>query len=380
MSYRETHTPKTGIGNLSHEYPVTRQYPVPRLVTLPWNGSSGRRVGRVLVKPLAEDLARDAQSTVCDDRRSADMGKKGKKAQAGKPKKLTPKDVGKRLDVVVKKLKEELEGADLFAPLPPTEDCAICLLPMPRTSKIFAQYYMSCCGNEICWACYKENEESINRQNEEKNDGKKVALTCPFCREPEPTSDEGYLRQIQARCRKNDHNAFRLMGQVYRKGEHGVVKDDLKSLDCYIRAVELGSPGACACIGTRYDEGDGIAVDKERAALFQRTGALRGDIYARHLIGSYEYYDLGNHEIGIRHWMILAEAGHQDSLNKLWDIYADLKLVGREFITEKYLSFASRACHEARMEVWSEEREKHRSEECSSTLPPCSYDTYDYRY
>ena len=41
------------------------------------------------------------------------MGKKGKKAQAGKPKKLTPKDVGKRLDVLVKKLGEELKGADL---------------------------------------------------------------------------------------------------------------------------------------------------------------------------------------------------------------------------------------------------------------------------
>ena len=47
------------------------------------------------------------------------MGKKGKKAQAGKHKKLTPKDVGKRLDVLVRKLGEELEGADLFKPLPP---------------------------------------------------------------------------------------------------------------------------------------------------------------------------------------------------------------------------------------------------------------------
>jgi hypothetical protein len=62
------------------------------------------------------------------------MGKKGKKAQAGKPKKLTPKDVGKRFDVLVKKLEEELEGADLFAPLPPTEDCAICLVPLSRLS------------------------------------------------------------------------------------------------------------------------------------------------------------------------------------------------------------------------------------------------------
>eukprot|EP00563_Minutocellus_polymorphus_P007163 CAMPEP_0181048480 /NCGR_PEP_ID=MMETSP1070-20121207/15459_1 /TAXON_ID=265543 /ORGANISM="Minutocellus polymorphus, Strain NH13" /LENGTH=59 /DNA_ID=CAMNT_0023127269 /DNA_START=201 /DNA_END=376 /DNA_ORIENTATION=- len=58
------------------------------------------------------------------------MGKKGKKAQAGKAKKLTPKDVGKRLDALVKKLEEELKGADLFAPLPPTEDCPICLVPL----------------------------------------------------------------------------------------------------------------------------------------------------------------------------------------------------------------------------------------------------------
>ena len=42
----------------------------------------------------------------------AAMGKKGKKAQAGKPKKLTPKDAGKRLSVLVKKLDEELKGAD----------------------------------------------------------------------------------------------------------------------------------------------------------------------------------------------------------------------------------------------------------------------------
>ena len=45
------------------------------------------------------------------------MGNKGKKVRAGKPKKLTPKDVGKRLDVLVRKLEEELKGADIFASL-----------------------------------------------------------------------------------------------------------------------------------------------------------------------------------------------------------------------------------------------------------------------
>ena len=102
------------------------------------------------------------------------MGKKGKKTQAGKPKKLTPKDIGKRLDLLVKKLEEELEGADLFAPLPPPEDCVICFVPLPRINTEIR--YMACCGKDICWACYKENEASIIKQNEEKNAGKKVAF------------------------------------------------------------------------------------------------------------------------------------------------------------------------------------------------------------
>ena len=286
------------------------------------------------------------------------MGKKGKKAQAGKPKKLTPKDISKRLGALAKNLEEELEGADLFASLLPTEDCAICFVPFARVK--YKSYYQACCGKMICWACYKENEESIDKQNEE-NTGKKVALTCPFCREPEPTAglEYMYLRQLQARCPKNDHDAFTLMGEVYRTGNYGIAKDDLKSLDCWIRAVELGSPEACRFIGNSYDEGNGVAVDKKRAALFQRVGALRGDIYSRNNIGCTEY-EPGNHEIAIRHWKIAAEAGHQLSLDVLKDIYnANGKLPGKEFITKEYLDFAYRACHEAQMEVKSEEREKH---------------------
>ena len=286
------------------------------------------------------------------------MGKKGKKAQAGKPKKLTPKDIGKRLDVLVKKLGEELKGADLFAPLPPTEDCVICLVPV---SRIYSEnFYQSCCGNEICWACYKENEESIKKQNEEKGAGKKIAFTCPFCREPEPTSKEERMRRLQARCLKKDSTALALMGDLYRTGEHEThAKDDLKALDCWIRAVELGSPAACVHIANRYEKGEGVAVDKERAALFGRIGALRGSISARHNIGCSEYLS-GSYETGIRHWKISAEAGDQTSLNTLRDIFnADCKIPGKEFISKEEMDSAYRSGHEAQMEAKSEEREWH---------------------
>ena len=286
------------------------------------------------------------------------MGKKGKKAQAGKPKKLTPKDVGKRMDVLVKKVEEELKGADLFAPLPPTEDCAICLVPLsPIKSET---RYQTCCGNVICVGCHRENAESIKKQNEE-NTGKKVAFSCPFCREPEPTVGQGYVCQLQARCLQNDHNAFMMMGNIYMRGEYeDVARDDLKALDCLIQAVELGSAAACVYIGTCYFDGKGVSVNKERAALFERVGALRGDIVARSNIGINEYYDLGNHEIAIRHWKIAAEAGDQDSLDTLKKIYnADGKMPGKEFISKEEMNTVYRTGYGAQMEVKTEEREKH---------------------
>ena len=289
------------------------------------------------------------------------MGKKGKKAQAGKPKKLTPKDIGKRLNALAKNLEEELKGADLFAPLPPTEDCAICLVPFPRSNPDTC--YQPCCGNEICLACYKENKESINKQNEEKNAGKKLVLTCPFCREPEPTRADDFAR-LRARCLQNDRIAFTQMGGLYQDGELGQAKDDLKALDYWIRAVELGSANACSFIRNTYDQGNGVAINKKRAALFERVGALRGDITARYNIGFLEYNNFGNHEIGIRHWKIAAEAGDQPSLNWLRKIYnADGKKPGKEFISKEEMDTVYRSGHEAQMEVKTEEREKHRSEE-----------------
>ena len=299
---------------------------------------------------------RRCHSALYSEHNIAAMGKKGKKAQAGKPKKLTPKDVGKRLDVLAKKLEEELEGADLFAPLPPTEDCAICFVPLPFVKS--ETRYMVCCGNSICKGCAIENEESINKQNEEKSAGKKIAYTCPFCREPIPTSDEEFVR-LQARCLQNDHKAIASMGNIYQTGKGEIVKDELKAFDCFIRAVELGSAAACASIAKGYHEGNGLAVDKKRAALFWRVGALRGCIVARHNIGC-SNYELGNHEIAIRHWKIAAEAGYQPSLDQLKKIYnADGKMPGKEFISKDYLESIYRAGHDAQMEVKSEEREKH---------------------
>ena len=303
--------------------------------------------------------------------KGAAMGKKGKKGQAGKPKKLTPKDVGKRLNALAKKVEEELEGADLFAPLLPTEDCAICLVPLSRLSS--QKFYQACCGNEICKACCIENEESINKQNEknaDNKDKKPIPFSCPFCREPNPPGLE-YLRQLHARGLQNDHKAFTLAGEIYRVGGRAgeIPKDELKALDCWIQAIELGSPEACVDIGNIYDHGNGVAVDKGKAALFYRMGALRGDIAAHHNIGFAEYNIFGNHEIGIRHWKIAAEAGSQVSLDALKKIYnADGKKPAKKFISKECMDSLYRACHAFQEGVKSEEREKHCTDDVAANM------------
>ena len=291
------------------------------------------------------------------------MGKKGKKAQAGKPKKLTPKDISKKLDALVKKLEEELEGADLFAPMPPTEDCPICLVPLPRMKE--KSFYQACCANTICAACVKESKATIKMQNE-KNAGKKdkpvIQESCPLCRTPVPSSFGEVMRLCEERKLYNNHRSLYALADTFYFGSYGQDEDKMKALDYYIRAAELGSPGSSSEIASFYRHGDLIHVsqDMERSALFDKVAAIRGSVNGRHDIGYSEYYDFGNHELGIRHWKIAAEAGSQPSLNALKAIYnANGKEPGKEFISKGELDNLYRACHEAQAEINSDERKKH---------------------
>ena len=280
------------------------------------------------------------------------MSKKGKRAQAGKLKKLTPKDIGRRLDALVKKLGEELKGADLFAPIPPVEDCPICMVPRSRLTR--GSYAMACCGKFICHGCYKENKGSVRKEEKEN--------VCSFCRSKLYSAfEEGLMMQLERRIeRHNDPSAYNSLGWMIL---HGKTKKALKALDCFIRGAELGSKEACGNISNCFSEGRGVAQNTEKAFFFLRISALRGGVISHHNVGCHEY-DLGNHDVGIRHWKVAAEAGSRASLDRLKRIYnANGRAPGREFISKDYLDWLYRECHEAQKEVRTESREKYCTEE-----------------
>ena len=282
------------------------------------------------------------------------MGKKGKKSRAGK---LTRKDIDKKLDAIAKKIEDEIEDSDPFAPLPPMDICPICLMHLSRVDRLSS--YHACCGNFICNGCKGEYDSFVEVQDEKKEATKNmISLSCPFFREPRPSS-EHFMRQIEVRASIYDANELLCIGQSFMKGEDGMPKDELKAFTYFIRSAELGSARACRYIGYYLKHGSAAFVNVERSNAFYLFGAMRGDVISRHIFGSVAY-NAGCYEQGICHWKIAAEAGFQPALDRLKEIFlANGRVPGKDFVTKKYLDEAFWICHQAQKEVESDERKKH---------------------
>ena len=139
----------------------------------------------------------------------------------------------------------------------------------------------------------------------------------------------------------NDRLAMLALGACLFHGTHGVTKDEMAGHYHLVRAAELGSAEACTIIAIRYGIGGDSGFpprNKQRENLFIRIATARGDIQARYSLGLHEYNDLGNHEVGVQHFKIAAEAGHKnafDALKRLVD--TDRHVPGKEFITKDEL-------------------------------------------
>ena len=217
------------------------------------------------------------------------MGKKGKRAD----RLAARKALGSRFDAIVAQLQEELRGIDLFAPPPPSDVCAICLLPLSRLEWNFV--YKPCCGNSICNGCDAESAHAALRQMETTNDAQQAAATglvCPFCREPiswEPLSllaggakalgggrdfDTGrYVRQLEMRADKNDPKAcYKLGTHYYNNKDQG--DGNLKATQYHLRAVELGSAESCKYVANCYLGRGIMGSNTERMMFFMRAGRM----------------------------------------------------------------------------------------------------------
>ena len=195
----------------------------------------------------------------------------------------------------------------LFKQPPPLEDCPICMILLPKLDS--GQTYMACCGKVICSGCVHAFRSRVTKKEHD---------VCPFCRAP----PEEYMKRLKKRIDLNDSIAMDQMGCHYAEGLYGLPQNDVKALEFWHRAGELGHTTSFHNVGLAYELGRGVETDRNMATHSFELAAISGDADARHNLG-YMEWQAGNMDRTLKHWIIAVKGGNLRSLENIKRMYKD---------------------------------------------------------
>lgn len=144
------------------------------------------------------------------------------------------------------------------------------------------------------------------------------------------------------RVKLNDAEALYSIGLYYHE-ENGPPQDWAKALELWHQAAELDNAESYYNIGCAYQQGNGVERDEKKAVYYWERAAMKGHTAARNNLGVLEHME-GNMERAIKHYMIAAEGGHNDSLTVIQKLlYSHGHVTKDEFtkalqVYQKYLS------------------------------------------
>ena len=184
-------------------------------------------------------------------------------------------------------------------------DCPICFLPIPIQPGKSGFY--TCCSKYDCKGCSHANQLHQLEEN--------MQITCPFCRQPVPKTQEEIDKNRMKRIAANDPVAIREMGRAHSK------EGDYESAFNYMtRAAELGDAEAHYDLSMMYLKGQGVEEDEAKALYHWEEAAIRGHPGARHVIGFVEA-GKGKVERAVKHYIIAANLGYDNSIQALKECY-----------------------------------------------------------
>ena len=166
-----------------------------------------------------------------------------------------------------------------------------------------------CCLKMICNGCDLAVE-------------KRGMFDCAFCRTPYPKDDAHRLAMIHARVAKKDPDAINFLGHKYYQGDLGLQKDKRKAVELWTEAAELGSVHAFFNLGVDHYYGRGVQQDMAKAIHFHEKAAMQGHVDSRHILGCIEGQE-GNYDRAVRHHLISAKMGDEDSLGTIKRAFMD---------------------------------------------------------
>eukprot|EP00984_Skeletonema_dohrnii_P008268 scaffold3034_cov110-Skeletonema_dohrnii-CCMP3373.AAC.1 len=192
-------------------------------------------------------------------------------------------------------------------------DCPICCLPLSLDKS--ESTMMSCCSKIICNGCACSNDLRMFQE--------KLELTCPFCRNLDPESKEEEIKNIMKRVELNDPVAMlQISFRRYRSGDY----DD--AFAYANKAAALGDAGAHYRMAMFYHEGQCVEKDGKKELYHLEQAAIGGHPKARYNLGVEEMNN-GRTGRAVKHLIIAAKLGHDDSVDALKDSYED-GLVSKE--------------------------------------------------
>ena len=211
-------------------------------------------------------------------------------------------------------------------------ECPLCFLPMPLDNK--NSIFWACCSKTICDGCRYADYRS--------NGG---GRSCPFCRDLVVDDDE-YKKRMMKRIKAGDPAAMCQMGtRSFYEGDYD------SAIKYWTKAAEFGDVLAHHQLGCTHYNGEGsVEEDEEKAVYYWEKAAIGGHPKARHMLGCVEKEN-GNVERAVKHFIIAANLGFEDSMKVLWGHYS------KGNITKEELEVTLRSHKDAIDTMKSPERE-----------------------
>eukprot|EP00577_Skeletonema_sp_RCC1716_P025804 CAMPEP_0113407066 /NCGR_PEP_ID=MMETSP0013_2-20120614/19855_1 /TAXON_ID=2843 ORGANISM="Skeletonema costatum, Strain 1716" /NCGR_SAMPLE_ID=MMETSP0013_2 /ASSEMBLY_ACC=CAM_ASM_000158 /LENGTH=170 /DNA_ID=CAMNT_0000292971 /DNA_START=550 /DNA_END=1059 /DNA_ORIENTATION=+ /assembly_acc=CAM_ASM_000158 len=143
----------------------------------------------------------------------------------------------------------------------------------------------------------------------------KLIPKCPFCRHLCGESKENSERRRKERFEANDPFALREVGR-----KHFGDGDYDRAFEYLAKAADLGDVAAQFFLSLMYRGGLGVEKDEKMELYYAEEAAIGGDPIARCSLGCKEGMH-GRYYRAVKHFIIAAKLGHDDSVQKLKEMY-----------------------------------------------------------
>lgn len=243
-----------------------------------------------------------------------------------------------------KKRAAELYEEALFKEHAPTEDCPICMIPLPLDERQSAFY--RCCGKTICCGCiFGMYIESISK------DKKDESPVCPYCRMKFSRGEVG-VKQLQKLIDNGNAEACFELSRLYTTGKE-LPQDMEKAYEFLFKGCKLGCGKSCHNLAVAHQDGAYFERDERKAKYYYELAVINGSICSRSVIGNIEGC-AGNEDRAKRHILVGARAGDKKSLDLAKEGYK------HGLITKDEYANTLRAYQKRHDEMKSDNREKAR--------------------